>query len=121
MIKPWLFIASLLVPLIYGAAMTAWILWSDTHSGGVHFPDPYDHGDLGDRSADDAGALAGGLPQFDGVSAFGLHVVAQRGHPFGIPSQMVAVPSRHTEHHEAGKGRLGSECRDDENSDASIV
>ena len=42
-IKPWLFIASLLVPLIYGAAMTAWILWSDTHSGGVHFPaDSYD-------------------------------------------------------------------------------
>ena len=43
MIKPWLFTASLLVPLIYGAAMAAWILWSDTHSGGVHFPaDSYD-------------------------------------------------------------------------------
>lgn len=26
MIKPWLFTASLLVPLIYGAAMAAWIL-----------------------------------------------------------------------------------------------
>lgn len=37
MIKPWLFIASLVVPLICGTAMAAWILWIDTYSVEVHF------------------------------------------------------------------------------------
>ncbi len=37
MIKPWLFIASLVVPLICGTTMAAWILWIDTYSVEVHF------------------------------------------------------------------------------------
>lgn len=43
MIKPWLFIASLLLPLIIGSALASWILWNDSQTGYTHFPaDSYD-------------------------------------------------------------------------------
>lgn len=43
MIKPWLFITSLLLPLVAGAAIATWILWNDSQTGYVHFPaDSYD-------------------------------------------------------------------------------
>lgn len=43
MIKPWLFLAALLVPLIMGTGVSMFILWNDSQTGYIHFPaDSYD-------------------------------------------------------------------------------